>query len=159
MIMVARQILFCFRCPRPGHNRLTGSGGQPLTRGQSDTRVLVNLFYGFYGLKPSVPLWCSTLQSLNVVWVVWCGAKYMLFLCFVLILGLYLVMEVVSQWRALQPLPRRIESDDLKALQRLIKRERCRHRDEMIEQQYAMSRLRAALQRAGVNQSLTCSGL
>jgi hypothetical protein len=48
--------------------------------------------------------------------VLW-SAKYMLFLCFVLILGLYLVMEVVSQWRALQPLPRRIESDDLKALQ------------------------------------------
>ena len=89
----------------------------------------------------------------------WCGAKYMLFMCFVVLLGLYLVKEVGLQWRALKTLPRRIESEDLKALQRLIKRERCRHRDEMIEQQYAMSRLRAALQRSGVNHSLTCSGL
>ena len=92
----------------------------------------------------------------------WCGAKYMLFLCFVVLLGLYLAKEVVLQWRALKTLSkqeRRIESEDLKALQRLIKRELCRHRDEMIEQQYAMSLLLAALQRSGVNQSLTCSGL
>ncbi len=76
----------------------------------------------------------------------------MLYLCFAMVLSLYLVHEVVLYWKALKTLSKK-ESEDLLALQRLIKRERCRHRDEMIEQQYEMTR------RTGVNQSLTSSGL
>jgi hypothetical protein len=111
-----------------------------------------------------------------------CHHQMMLYLCFAMVLSLYLVHEVVLYWKALKTLSKKEsedllallslyfvhevvlywkaletlskkESEDLLALQRLIKRERCRHRDEMIEQQYEMTR------RTGVNQSLTSSGL
>ena len=62
-------------------NQLTWSCGQQLTSGKSVTRVLVNLFYGLYGSKPSVLLWSlyfkpSSSKSESVKMISLLRAKY-----------------------------------------------------------------------------------